>query len=358
MACSIWERWIVPLRFTSSSAEYLLSVSAVGYRSIRRRLMVDAAMPSIVDVVLVPFIDEVGAVVVKADRAPPPPFSYEPRLGSTATIASGVQAVTPVTMDGVVEMLRNNLWMDGVGAFGLSASESAVQLNGLTVGLTTLPRSLPVAIQAGIGEYDIFHWRVQRCADRWTCNRRPSSRVGSGHFSWENRRSGARSANARLTGWRHGYRIFAIGVSGPGIAWGLVRHGPRGPPESLESDSHVLSFRSAAMARELWQSSPCHAHHVWSGTSLVRIDFAPDQRRGNALIGSLGWCAKLYLGVCQEWILRQGHSPGISHFASPSAHLGTNRVGYAVERQRDLAACQLLPPPTDDSSPVTGARCD
>lgn len=284
----------------ASGAEYLLSVSAVGYRSIRRRLMVDSTTPSTTHVVLVPFVDEVGTVVVKADRAPLPSFSYEPRPGSTATIASGVQAVTPITMDGVAEMLRNNLWMDGIGAFGLNAGESAVQLNGLASGLAVLPRSLPVAIQAGIGEYDVSIGGFSGA--RIALDVQPATEFARrfGHFTWENRRTGARSADARLTGTG----VMDVGgssrwrLSGPGITWGARAGWTARPTGSLENDNRVPSFRSAAMARELWQSSPLsRMADVWSGTSLVRIDFAPDQRRRNAFIGSLGLVREApYLG--------------------------------------------------------------
>lgn len=275
----------------SSDAEFLLSVSAVGYRSIRRRLVVDSITSTAIQVLLTPFVDEVGTVVVNADRAPPPVFVYEPRLGSTATVAAGVQAVTPITLGGVGEMLRNNLWLDGSGAFGLNASESAVQLNGLGSGLTTVPRSLPVAIQAGIGEYDISIGGFSGA--RIALDVQPAAEFARrfGHFTWESRRTSARSADARLagTGVLDLGGSSRWGLSGLGVAWGTRVAWATRPTESLETSNGTLSFQSAAAARDLWQSSGLpRTADTWSGTSIVRVDFAADQRRRNAVVASLG----------------------------------------------------------------------
>jgi hypothetical protein len=139
------------------SGEYVLTVVAPGYRAIRRRIGNDDGVATLrVEVVLTPMSHELDAVkVIARPTAPAWPFVYDKGVGASESVAAGSRAALSPSDNEFTEILRTNLMVDPDGILGLPAAESQTQLNGLLFRGSALPRSTPVAIKAGTGEYDV-----------------------------------------------------------------------------------------------------------------------------------------------------------------------------------------------------------
>jgi len=269
--------------------ELLLNVTALGFRSVRRRLVLEA-LGTPIDVVLVPFVEAVDEVKIRANRAPPSQWVYEPRIGSAASIAGGVRAVTPVLFDGIAEALRNDLFLEAGGAIGLNSSETSTSLNGLASSIAALPRSLPVSIKAGVGEYEIT-------AGGFSGARIAVDVQPAGEFA---RRSGdivsvvqnatvpAGSPQSSQTQLADVGGSSRLGLNGPGLTWGArVEHRLR-TTASLADVQTEFSFRDSAVARGLWSSMAlARQAETWSASSVFRLDLSPNPNQTNAAIFSL-----------------------------------------------------------------------
>jgi len=139
------------------TGEYVLDVITEGYRPIRRRIGNDGGRVILrADVRLRSSTQVLPAVRVVAGPPPPPkPFEFAIGVGGTEAAAGGTRAASGPALGTFLDALRTNLMTDASGLLGLPEAESQTQLNGLLFRGTGLPRSTPVSIKAGVGEYDI-----------------------------------------------------------------------------------------------------------------------------------------------------------------------------------------------------------
>lgn len=143
------------------SGEYLLAVSATGYRPVRRRLVGAPANRVLVAVlVLQQWSPSLQTVEVLAERAHPQRRSdFSVGAGATERLVEGSLAVGPPLIDGLSDLARASVagvsTTDGWSVAGLPAAESQTQLNGLLFRGNSIPRNIPRRIRLSASTYDI-----------------------------------------------------------------------------------------------------------------------------------------------------------------------------------------------------------
>lgn len=273
------------------TGEYVLDVMATGFRPVRRRIGNDAGQAILrAEISLRPMTQLLSAVRVVAGPPPPPkPFEFAIGVGGTEAAAGGTRAATGPALGTFLDALRTNLMTDAAGLLGLPAAESQTQLNGLPFHAAGLPRSAPVSIKAGVGEYDVS-------IGGFSGGRIAVDLMQAGEFT---RRSGeatiagtGASAEARGPGTRR--RSLAaiadvggtsrIGTAG-GLSWGVRAARTALPSLSLEaSDTAYLAtlgvsptlrarVESLARARGLWGTIlPLPPPDLRSAAATLRLD--------------------------------------------------------------------------------------
>ncbi len=154
------------LELPEVAAEYVLTVSATGRRTIQRRLSLGTgAVGAIENVVLVRAMTELSAVRVTATRNRP----YPSGRGGTGILGMGTSTVDK-TPDGVAGAVPPELAGDfaaiaatltgftvtpeGVSAFGLAPENNVTTLNGLSAPIGALPRDASTSLQYSSSPWD------------------------------------------------------------------------------------------------------------------------------------------------------------------------------------------------------------
>ena len=142
------------------TGEYLLSVSAKGYRNRRQRVVSSASIDTI-RVALEPdsASQVLSPVVVLTKRTTPEQTTgFEVGTGSSATVVDGVGAALPPASDRIADaagLALGSTSRGGVSVLGLAPSESQVQLGGLLFRGDALPRNAPRVVRTTISSYDV-----------------------------------------------------------------------------------------------------------------------------------------------------------------------------------------------------------
>lgn len=143
------------------SGEYLISISAAGYKPVRRRVIGDSGTSAIVAAfVLQEWSASLQSVTIVAERAHPETrstFTIEP--GAAQRLVEGSPAVEPPLVDRLSDVTRASLagvsTADGWSVAGLPAAESQTQLNGLLFRGNSMPRAIPRRIRLSASTYDV-----------------------------------------------------------------------------------------------------------------------------------------------------------------------------------------------------------
>lgn len=143
------------------SGEYLLTVSAVGYTPVRRRIANETGNRTLeVRLVLAVWATKLQSVKVTAQATPPePPSVYRVGAGATERLSDGSVAVASPLVNALSDLIRASLGglsvSDGWSVAGLPGSDSRTELNGLLFRGTSLPRNIPQRIRLSTSTYDI-----------------------------------------------------------------------------------------------------------------------------------------------------------------------------------------------------------
>lgn len=296
------------------SGEYIVSVSAVGYRFARRRVVNDdGAVTLRVSFILAPDTGQrLAAVVVRANRsAVERRFIYEIPPGNVESVTQGTNASAPAVIASFEELLRNNPMFDGVGAAGAAATESQTQLNGLLFTGNALPRSTPVVVRGTVAEYDasIAGFSGGRIAADVSAAGEYVSRTGGTTID-------LRQHSRHRLGGAAGLPIspaYVADVGGTtllrdeklGLSWGVRARATSDPTSSLETaDSAFLASLGVSAARRdaieelsrdrgLWQPVRLPRSSLGiAGSSIARVDFDRRPSSTNALVATLSLDAR------------------------------------------------------------------
>lgn len=321
------------------ASEYLLTISATGYRPVRRRIeAVGFSQLREVIITLHARLTMLEAVAVRADAAKPlkVAFVYDIGVGALTTAANGSAAAAAPALSSLADRLRTDLFVDQGAALGGAAGETQLELNGLRTRLVDLPRSLPVAVKSTVAEYDV-------AVGGFAGGRVNIEPQQAGEFALRSvelvRETGARAFRGNgLTGASanvSGRSILDVGgtsrVQGSplGVSWGVraasltrsqISIADAGPG-ALESagiqDSQVRLVTQLAQRAGVFGRPASRNTMDLALTGLTRVDFLRPGPRVNALVASLS---------------RNTSSPLVQSFlASPSTAVGARRRDVALQ---------------------------
>jgi hypothetical protein len=147
------------IHFTEGTGDYLVHVSAVGYKSFRQRLTRapgDTALT--IDVKLTPAVTQLAAVKVQASK-PRPRRGDSDDTGAAEQQQEGVFAAVAPGDEGNLAAIANAIpgastRDGGLSVLGLSGSQSNTTLNGMAFGGASLPRDARVDVSVTTSTYD------------------------------------------------------------------------------------------------------------------------------------------------------------------------------------------------------------
>ena len=147
------------IHFTAGTGDYLIHVSAVGYRTFRQRLTRAPGDTSLtIDVKLTPAVTQLAAVKVKASK-PRPSRGGSDDTGAAEQQQEGVFAAVAPGDEGNLAAIANAIpgavsRGDGLSVLGLSGSQSNTTLNGMAFGGASLPRDARMDVSVATSTYD------------------------------------------------------------------------------------------------------------------------------------------------------------------------------------------------------------
>lgn len=287
------------------SGEYVLTVVAHGYRPIRRRIVnEDGGSVLQANVTLRKALSTLTGIAVVAERPiPAKPFAYEIGVGGTEAVAAGTRAASGPALSEFADALRTNLFVDPQGFLALPAAESQTQLNGLLFRGTGMPRSSPVSIKAGVGEYDI-------AAGGFSGGRIEVDLLPAGEFARREGELVLDAASSALGTQPIGHRgvggatsivdvggTSRLGQRSAGVAWGLrASHSSAQTSSLATADSSELErlgipYRTSAAimdiarANGLWSApNAVGLSSTNSATGTLRFDPSISRRETNAIV--------------------------------------------------------------------------
>lgn len=143
------------------NGEYLLFVSAAGFRPARMRVLVPRVDEAVTaEVTLDPYTQELDAVRVVAPRGVPPvPSRLVAGSGSAEGLADGTPAALGPDLADAAGLARASLAgivdAEGWSVAGLPSRETQVRLNGLVAPELRLPQTVPKRLRLAASSYDI-----------------------------------------------------------------------------------------------------------------------------------------------------------------------------------------------------------
>jgi hypothetical protein len=147
------------IHFTEGTGDYLIHVSAIGYKSFRQRLTRapgDTALS--IDVKLSPSVAQLAAVKVKARKERPLRTDADD-AGAHDQEQEGVFAALAPDQEGNLAAIADAIpgasaHADGLSVLGLGGSQSSTTLNGMAFGGASLPRDARVSVSVTTSTYD------------------------------------------------------------------------------------------------------------------------------------------------------------------------------------------------------------
>jgi hypothetical protein len=147
------------IHFTEGTGDYLIHVSAIGYKTFRQRLTRapgDTALS--IDVKLSPAVTQLAAVKVQARKERPRRTDTD-NVGADEQQQEGVFAALAPDQEGNLTALAHAIpgasaRGDGLSVLGLSGSQSNTTLNGMAFGGASLPRDARVGVTVATSTYD------------------------------------------------------------------------------------------------------------------------------------------------------------------------------------------------------------
>lgn len=147
------------IHFSAGTGDYLIHVSAVGYKAFRKRLTRapgDTALS--IDVKLSSSVTQLAAVNVRASK-PRPSRNSSDDIGADEQQQEGVFAALAPDQEGNLAAIANAIpgasaHADGLSVLGLSGSQSNTTLNGMAFGGASLPRDAEVDVSVTTSTYD------------------------------------------------------------------------------------------------------------------------------------------------------------------------------------------------------------
>ena len=147
------------IHFTEGTGDYLIHVSAIGYKTFRQRLTRAPGDTSLsIDVKLPPAVTKLAAVNVKASK-PRPSRGGSDDTGAAEQQQEGVFSALAPGDEGNLAAIANAIpgasnRGDGLSVLGLSGSQSNTTLNGMAFGGASLPRDARVDVSVTTSTYD------------------------------------------------------------------------------------------------------------------------------------------------------------------------------------------------------------
>ncbi len=147
------------IHFTAGTGDYLIHVSAVGYKTFRQRLTRAPGDTSLaIDVKLTPAVTQLAAVKVQASK-PRPSRGGSDDTGAAEQQQEGVFAAIAPGDEGNLAAIANSIpgastRDGGLSVLGLSGSQSNTTLNGMAFGGASLPRDARVDVSVTTSTYD------------------------------------------------------------------------------------------------------------------------------------------------------------------------------------------------------------
>jgi hypothetical protein len=139
------------------TGEYVITVSALQFRSARRRV-VNSGGASRLIVHFVLFVDstqQLARVKVFATRREiEKRFIFALPPGNIESVSEGTNATAPPVLSSLEDQLRSNLLFDALGGSALGQLGSQTQLNGMLFSGRALPRNAPVVVRGTVADYD------------------------------------------------------------------------------------------------------------------------------------------------------------------------------------------------------------
>jgi hypothetical protein len=149
------------IHFVAGTGDYLVHVSAVGFKTFRKRLTrtpSDTALS--IDVTLTPEVTQLAAVKVRAKKERPDRREDPGRdVGAAEQQREGVFASVAPDQEGNLAAIANAIpgataRADGLSVLGLGGSQSNTTLNGMAFGGTGLPRDADIQVRVATSTYD------------------------------------------------------------------------------------------------------------------------------------------------------------------------------------------------------------
>ncbi|MDB4884280.1 MAG: hypothetical protein JWL95_3046 [Gemmatimonadetes bacterium] len=149
------------IRFAAGTGDYLVHVSAVGYRSQRKRLTRAPADTSLtIDLRLTPEVTQLAEVKVQASKPRPYRGAGEPNeAGASERELEGVFSAVAPNDEGNLFALANAIpgasaRGDGLSVLGLGGDQSNATLNGMAFAGPGLPREANTRVRVSTSTYD------------------------------------------------------------------------------------------------------------------------------------------------------------------------------------------------------------
>jgi hypothetical protein len=290
------------------SGEYIISVSAAGFRFVRRRVENTMGLRTLIArfSLVADSAPALLRVVVRANRpAVERRFIYDIPPGNVESAVQGADAVAPPAVSSFSELLRNNLLFDGGGSAGATGGESQTQLNGLLFVGSSLPRSAPVVVRGTVAEYDasVAGFSASRIAADISAAGEYVERTGmvSVVTAPSSTPDGVRRRQL-LTG------SALVDLGGTtllrrervGLSWGVRGQFASDVNAFLEiadtsflaarglSPTKVAAIQQTGRARGLIIDANVPASNFQAvGSAIARVDFARRAKRTNALVGTV-----------------------------------------------------------------------
>jgi hypothetical protein len=147
------------IHFQAGTGDYLIHVSAIGYKTVRRRLTRAPGDTSLtIDVKLVPAVTQLAAVKVRARKERPNRYDVDD-VGADEQKQEGVFAALAPDQEGNLAAIANAIpgasaHGDGLSVLGLGGSQSNTTLNGMAFGGASLPRDARTEVSVATSTYD------------------------------------------------------------------------------------------------------------------------------------------------------------------------------------------------------------